>query len=1734
MTEYHFEMRYKPGEKNTVADYLSRNVVHALRDESGSVEEAQRQDEDIAKIKRFLKTGKLPTTKAKETQWIRRIAEKCTVKDDLVWHSFSRPGFRTKDLLLVPQPLREMIIEAAHVSVEAGHGGENRTCNRVMQDYWWPGLTSQVAKYIQKCTTCRLSKAKPDLNAPLHSLPLCTIPNERVHIDLFGPLKVSQGGHKFIMVMTDAFTKLVELAAIEDKMAETVARNFFEKWICRFSAPRFVVTDQGKEFCNQVLDTVCELWGTNKKRTSSYHPQSNSSAESYNRSMVKYMRAVLDNDKTTDWEHYLAPMMLSYNTHIHRATKESPFFLTYLHDPRLPTFDIQKPRKLYHETNWAVEAFQTMQAAQMRVHTNLGEAQRRQEEYFNRTAKEKEFMPGDKVMVYFPNVPQGCNPKFFTKWRAFTVVKMVGPVNVAVKEGPKHKELLIHINRARLLTPAEKASTQTSDTLKDEPAITQEAEPRYNLRSRKKNIAAIHGNGQPGSDGEEEDWVQIRRGQRRRVDDPQIIPDDNNFRTANDATETGTSAGNFFHFLRNMSPKTRRELTSFDESFHSAPDDDDEIEFNFHDARDDSEDEPQNDGAFMEPETWEKQVEKIPQTERHTRSKGKTVDIPLPTSCPTRQKKKKLDMATILGLMIIGLTMTQARISIHKDVLHAVRKAERKQVKSNSMDTKFNISPMTPKQQFIQDGIVYTETIRGHIRIRLEFYQVFDRINMATTAARIQTKVSDRRVQDILPGLDSAKQNLDSIVKFFITEWKLRDRAVEPRSRIFMDGPTAVDFSQPRSLKDFIIDQPEPIPRDKQARMSVNWASLTSGMLGLYNTYENKKTRHLAEANSKAVNKVMEQVDAVKEYAERNNEEVGKTQSNLLRVSALRDADALSEFWDRTIRLIDAIEMVAATATRQRLDPAIRQIIDLDDIWRGFVRKIRGDDWIPAFKHSQHLHQVPVSFQGSKQAVDIQVHIPLRQVEATRWKLLRFIPRPILHGNVMLTILPIKARLAVDAETQAYMELESDVLDSCTHLPQTWYCPETVKVIHTDSAGSCLAAIWTANWRDIQEMCWLRIRKPRVTAWAEGPTSFVVIAPETITGIINCPHKTPASATLQGYQAVSLDEGCTLTTTDFKLHAGNGTLDERFSVSVDTNGTKVMDNLHLANISFQIARPMSIHSVKTEVRNILREGKSWTLFSTGTWIALGLGLAALVIIIAFITFLWCKIKLAQHPDVTAAVKAIKGRIFRTKKGINKARWEKWKHKSRNSDSSNTSKSNKYDIEQAQTGQVEQINMLTLTSNLWDFDHLTLQLPVEGRAHFWGARQEFRTSTLEGKTCKVVTDPAFRHNYIDTDFVANLTGWYPMNEGPGFQGYERHIKWEDEITIGLTLGEYSWNLPVRCTEQIGLPSGTTLVLGARWMADLDLMIEMYGEPAESFEHRTEAPYHRSERLKFKKFLQRLQTCSLNDQPPPPGTEDERPPSPYPKDPLIGLAFYESDLDDRPFPVILPYPDKSKDSEQVSPVPDPPISQRDDQVGKDEERPLQVDAIQTPTFDDIFEDEAFWNSFPTFPTTQDEPWASTDERLTSSMDWANTEDNRMEDIIRADDLDLVQVRPKVELDKNWAQYPGFSEWLNNLANGPGDDGPQLREWDDGYQYDSGYESDTDGNDSDYVDLVDGPPGGLGPATRPDRDSGDSPIRGRRRRRPRAWSDPIVSNRKVPWKYNWNYSYRADAGLRRGSWT
>ncbi len=192
---------------------------------------------------------------------------------------------------------------------------------------------------------------------------------------------------------------LVELVPIMDKEAKTVAAAIVDTWICRYACPKQIVTGRGKEICNKLADELYKKLGVQHLRTSAYRPQTNSSAESFNRELIKIMCTLLDDPDDEEWELFLPAVQCSYNTAVRTATNSSPFFLMYLCDPNLPNFQMDGGESKLFGENWAASCFDRMQKLYRLTQQKITAAAARDAQYYNRDHSHLEFRVGDHIFV---------------------------------------------------------------------------------------------------------------------------------------------------------------------------------------------------------------------------------------------------------------------------------------------------------------------------------------------------------------------------------------------------------------------------------------------------------------------------------------------------------------------------------------------------------------------------------------------------------------------------------------------------------------------------------------------------------------------------------------------------------------------------------------------------------------------------------------------------------------------------------------------------------------------------------------------------------------------------------------------------------------------------------------------------------------------------------------------------------------------------------------------------------------------------------------------------------------------------------------------------------------------------------------------------------------------------------------------------------------------------------------
>jgi len=244
-------------------------------------------------------------------------------------------GSPEKNLYVVPESLKRNVIELYHDS--KGHPGAGRTKETIYLSYWWRGMSIDVENHVKSCKPCARRKAKNAVAAvPIQGYRAPSMPWERIHIDLTGPLTTTSQGNKYIVVMKDALTRYVETAAIKDKSAELVVDAFIQCVVYRHGAVGTLVSDNGREFVNKLFAQVAQLLKIKHHTITEYNPRANGLAENHMRTMKDALSIYCD-ESQNDWDLHLNGVSAAYNTTINSQTGFTPFFMLYGREARLPS-----------------------------------------------------------------------------------------------------------------------------------------------------------------------------------------------------------------------------------------------------------------------------------------------------------------------------------------------------------------------------------------------------------------------------------------------------------------------------------------------------------------------------------------------------------------------------------------------------------------------------------------------------------------------------------------------------------------------------------------------------------------------------------------------------------------------------------------------------------------------------------------------------------------------------------------------------------------------------------------------------------------------------------------------------------------------------------------------------------------------------------------------------------------------------------------------------------------------------------------------------------------------------------------------------------------------------------------------------------------------------------------------------------------------------------------------------
>ena len=208
----------------------------------------------------------------------------------------------------------------------SGHLGVTKTLNKVRQNYFWPGLQSDVRSYVAECDLCARRKTQlKTKRGPMQTMQV-GYPMERIATDILGEFPVTDKGNRYILVVSDYFTKWTEAFPMPNMEAQTVAKLIVEEVICRFGVPVSIHSDQGRQYESLLFSEVCKHLQIRKTRTTPYHPQSDGMVERFNKTLAAMLSNYV-NDNHRDWDESIPFVMMAYRASQHESTGFTPNML---------------------------------------------------------------------------------------------------------------------------------------------------------------------------------------------------------------------------------------------------------------------------------------------------------------------------------------------------------------------------------------------------------------------------------------------------------------------------------------------------------------------------------------------------------------------------------------------------------------------------------------------------------------------------------------------------------------------------------------------------------------------------------------------------------------------------------------------------------------------------------------------------------------------------------------------------------------------------------------------------------------------------------------------------------------------------------------------------------------------------------------------------------------------------------------------------------------------------------------------------------------------------------------------------------------------------------------------------------------------------------------------------------------------------------------------------------------
>lgn len=313
----------------------------------------------------------------------------------------------------------------------------------------WPSMNRDIIHWCRSCHECQAFHKRKLMPEPLMYI-VSYRPFEKWGLDVIGPMPGTKNGKHYILSAMDYMTRWPEARASRGATSKDICKFIYECICCRFGVPLELVSDQGKEFRNNLIKGMDKMLTIKHKYSTPYHPQCNGLVEAFNGVLQKILFKLVE-EHPKDWDMYLERALWACRVSQKSATGFTPFQLVYGEDCVMP-INVMLP-SLEFILKHSLDEQEQMKERVASMHSLLLDREeaikyyekmsQRRANVFNEKLKSKELQKGMLVMRYNNALDSTFQTKFKVRWEGPFIVHEVfanGSYQLQDLDGRMHKE----------------------------------------------------------------------------------------------------------------------------------------------------------------------------------------------------------------------------------------------------------------------------------------------------------------------------------------------------------------------------------------------------------------------------------------------------------------------------------------------------------------------------------------------------------------------------------------------------------------------------------------------------------------------------------------------------------------------------------------------------------------------------------------------------------------------------------------------------------------------------------------------------------------------------------------------------------------------------------------------------------------------------------------------------------------------------------------------------------------------------------------------------------------------------------------------------------------------------------------------------------------------------------------------------------------------------------------------